>query len=370
MTARDLDRGHVLSRSDSDEQRPLFRVGSTIWKPHRVLAPYSAVLSNAGIARRRVERQCYGMLMAPVPSTADLNHDKHRHVAAAIASIEEKFGLGAIQRLGASARPDVQVIPFGLADLDRIIGVGGLPRGRIVEVFGAESAGVSTLLLHAVAAAQRQGGVAALIDADMGFDPEYARRIGIDLDSLFIARPDDGAMALEIVDALVRSTAFDIVAVDSVPALEPPEQPDAEARSSRGARQGRLLSEALRRLAAGVDRTRTVLLFGNHTTAVLDDQSAENTSGGRALPFYASVRIGLKQRGLIRETLSIVGAQVEATTVKNKVAPPLRMAILELIFGNGFVDQPRRISTAVNGAPFAPLRTAQNASTVPAAGWA
>src|ERR1700694_5830060 len=146
---------------------------------------------------------------------------RDRHVSAAIASIEEKFGHGAIQQLGATATSDVQVIPVGLAELDRIVGVGGLPRGRIVEVLGPESAGVSTLLLHAVEAAQRRGGVAALIDVDMGFDPEYARRIGIDLNSLFIARPDDGAMALEIVDALVRSTAFDIVAVDSVPALEP-----------------------------------------------------------------------------------------------------------------------------------------------------
>ena len=140
---------------------------------------------------------------------------RDRHVAAAIASIEEKFGHGAIQRLGATATWDVQVIPLGLAELDRIIGVGGLPRGRIVEILGPESAGVSTLLLHAVAAAQRCGGIAALIDVDRGFDPEYARRIGIDLSSLFIAQPDDGAMALEIVDALVRSTAFDLVAVDS-----------------------------------------------------------------------------------------------------------------------------------------------------------
>ena len=178
---------------------------------------------------------------------------RDRHVAAAIASIEGKFGHGAIHRLGTRATSDVQVIPIGLAELDRIVGVGGLPRGRIVEVLGHESAGVSTLLLHAVAAAQSRGGIAALIDVDRGFDPEYARRIGIDLSSLFIAQPDDGAMALEIVDALVRSTAFDLVAVDSVAALEPPDQTDTDAISSRGARQGRLLSEALRRLAAGVD---------------------------------------------------------------------------------------------------------------------
>jgi recombination protein RecA len=229
--------------------------------------------------------------------TADDQVNRKRHVAAAIARIEEKFGHGSIQRLGATATSDVQVIPLGLTELDRIIGVGGLPRGRVVEICGPESAGVSTLLLHAVEAAQRRGGVAALIDVDMAFDPEYVRRIGIDLNSLFIARPDDGAMALEIVDALVRSIAFDIVAVDSVPALEPPVQKDSDASASRGARQGRLLSEALRRLAAGVDRTRTVLLCGNRTTPAAAGDLTEQTSGGRALPFYASVRIGLKQMG-------------------------------------------------------------------------
>jgi recombination protein RecA len=243
---------------------------------------------------------------------------RKRDVAAAIARIEKKFGHGSIQRLGATATSDVQVIPIGLTELDRIIGVGGLPRGRVVEVLGPESAGVSTLLLHAVEAAQRHGGVAALIDVDMAFDPEYARRIGIDLNSLFIARPDDGAMALEIVDALVRSTAFDIVAVDSVPALEPPEQKDTDASASRGARQGRLLSEALRRLAAGVDRTRTVLLFGNRTTPGAEGDLTEHTSGGRALPFYASVRIGLKRNELIHEMFGIVGAHVEATTIRTK----------------------------------------------------
>jgi recombination protein RecA len=149
---------------------------------------------------------------------------RNGRVAAALAKIEAQFGHGTIQRVGASATADVQVIPTGLAEFDSILGVGGLPRGRVVEVLGAESSGVSTLLLHAVAAAQRCGGLAALIDADMGFDPEYARRIGVDLDALFIARPDDSAMALEIVDALVRSTAFDLVTIDSVPALGPPEQ--------------------------------------------------------------------------------------------------------------------------------------------------
>jgi recombination protein RecA len=178
--------------------------------------------------------------------------------------------------------------------------------------------------------------LAALVDADLSFDPEYARRIGLDLDSLFIARPDDGAMALEIVDALVRSGAFDLVAVDSVPALEPPQESNAEVSTSRAARQGRLLSEALRRLAAGIDRTRTVVVFGNRTSAPGADSLPAEAPGGRALRFYASVRVELRRGELIRESIGVVGRRVEVIAVKNKLAPPLRTGTLRLVFGEGF----------------------------------
>jgi recombination protein RecA len=265
-------------------------------------------------------------------------------LGAAIATIEQRFGHGAIQQVGATAAADIPAIPTGLRQLDCIIGVGGLPRGRIVEFLGGESAGVSTLLLHAIAGAQASGGVAALIDADLAFNPEYARGIGVALGSLFIARPDDGAMALEIVDALVRSTAFDVIAVDAVPALEPHDETDAGGGASRAARQARLLSEALRRLAAVVDRSRTVLLFGNRTLGRARNDGADDAAGGRALRFYASVRVQLTRREPIRGPLGVVGGRVDATTVKNKLAPPLRTASLELVYGKGFVEPSGAVS--------------------------
>jgi recombination protein RecA len=255
-------------------------------------------------------------------------------VVQALKAIERKFGAGAVQRLGDVTKPVTDVLPTGLVDLDRAIGIGGWPRGRICEVFGPESVGVSTLLLQTLAAAQQRGGVVALIDVDHTFVPEYARRIGCVVEEIYIAQPDDGPMALEIVDALVRSGAFDAVALDSVPGLYPSQRYDAESEPANDALdRARLLSEAMRRLVANIDRTRTVVLFGNRQT---EKTSEDATPGGRALRFYSSVRLGMQRIDLTEDAFGTTGVTVKVTSVKNKVAPPLRQCELRLQYGAGF----------------------------------
>jgi recombination protein RecA len=259
-------------------------------------------------------------------------------VARAVAGIERKFGIGALQRLGAVTKAGADVVPTGMTKLDRAIGIGGWPRGRICEVFGPESVGVTTLLVHSLAAAQQRGGVVALIDVDHAFVPEYARRLGCTVEEVYIAQPEDGPMALEIVDALVRSGAFDAIALDSVPGLYPPARDnDGSDERASALERARLLSEAMRRLAANIDRTRTVVLFGNRKTENLPDVTDGATPGGRALRFYSSVRLGMQRGNLVKGTFGNVGTTVKLTTVKNKVAPPLRECELRLVYGQGFV---------------------------------
>ena len=245
-------------------------------------------------------------------------------VARALAGVERKFGVGALQRLGDVVQPVADVLPTGMSALDRAIGIGGWPRGRVCEVFGPESVGVTTLLLQVLAAAQQRGGIVALIDVDHAFVPEYARRLGCTVGEIVIAQPDDGPMALEIVDALVRSGAFDAVALDSVPGLYPPAADRAGSDGRESALQrARLLSEAMRRLAANIDRTRTVVLFGNRRIEKAPD---DTTPGGRALRFYSSVRLGMQRGHLKNDSFGAVGTTVKLTAVKNKVAPPLTSA--------------------------------------------
>jgi recombination protein RecA len=217
--------------------------------------------------------------------------------------------------------------------------VGGWPRGRICEVFGRESIGVTTLLLQSLAEAQRRGGIVAFVDVDHAFVPEYARRIGCRVEEIFIAQPDDGPMALEIVDALVRSGAFDVVMLDSVPGLYAPRRDDQATNGAGDAlARARLLSEAMRRLAANIDRTRTVVLFGNRLADQHMDEDDARTPGGRALRFYSSLRVSLQRGSLVQGATGTAGATIKVTTAKNKVAPPLRMAELTLVYGQGFVD--------------------------------
>jgi recombination protein RecA len=268
----------------------------------------------------------------------ELTTARQAAVARALAGVEQKFGVGALRRLGDVAQPVADVLPTGMSELDRAIGIGGWPRGRICEVFGPESVGVTTLLVQVLGAAQQQGGIVALIDVDHAFIPEYARHLGCTVEEIYIAQPDDGPMALEIVDALVRSGAFDVVALDSVPGLYPPATDNEGSDGRESALQrARLLSEAMRRLAANIDRTRTVVLFGNRRTENSPDDAAGATPGGRALRFYSSVRLGMQRGHVVKDAFGAVGTTVRLTAVKNKVAPPLRACELRLMYGQGFV---------------------------------
>lgn len=258
-------------------------------------------------------------------------------VARALAGIEQKFGAGALRRLGDVAQSVADVLPTGIADLDRAIGIGGWPRGRICEIFGPEGVGVTTLLLQVLATAQTHGGIVALIDVDHAFTPEYARRLGCRVEEIYIAQPDDGPMALEIVDALVRSGAFDAIALDSVPGLYPAAADTQEwDRRQDTVQRARLLSEAMRRLVANIERTRTVVLFGNRLAEKSLDDADGAPPGGRALRFYSSVRLGMRRGSVVKDVLGSQGTTVGLTVVKNKVAPPLRQCELRLVYGRGF----------------------------------
>jgi recombination protein RecA len=260
-------------------------------------------------------------------------------LAAAVAGIERKFGVGALQRLGDVPDCAVEALPTDIKQLDRIIGIGGRPRGRICEVFGPESVGVSTLLLQSTAAAQQRGGIVAYVDVDHAFIPEYARRLGCHVEQIFIAKPDDGPMALEIVDALVRCSAFNIIVLDSVPGLYA-KADNAAGEHDESVTRARLLSEAMRGLAANIDRTRTFVLFGNRLAQSGADVAEPEvaTPGGRALRFYSSVRLAMQRGRPLAGRLGAAGLSVKATTVKNKIAPPLRTTEITLWFGHGFTE--------------------------------